>query len=527
MEPPNELIAKALERFNFFRKTAGVNPVTLDPVLYKGCDAHAKYLIRNIDHPTIAGWRGDQELPDLPGYTPEGREAATTAYVQFDRTDPLGPLDLFMALLYFRLHVLDTDLQRIGLAIAKHETKGWVCVLDVLRGRGSNKVICYPIPNQKDVPLEFTGEVPDPIPEAKGKPAGFPITVTFPRGQSVKQVSAVLKEESSGKEVEHWLSTPEKPASLPQAQQNTICLIAKRPLVSGTTYLVAIKAQVHGKGWEKTWRFTTGTLLSVNMDITGDTPLERINAFRKLVGIAPVTLAPALSLGCKRHAEYLLNNSDHPSTVGLGAHNEDPKLPGYTKEGAKAGKAAVIFFLQSSNLDAVKPASTIDGFVDTFFHRIPLFDPDLKRVGFGFAKGKRIFVVLDVLNGFGTDQPVIYPVDKQTEVPLVYRGLERPSPIEELKDKKDKKAGYPITVTFPRSIEVTKVTAQLKDAKGAEVPIYLTTPEKSVDPGLQRNTVALFAQSALTAGSTYTVTVQADLSGEVWKRTWSFTTAGK
>jgi uncharacterized protein YkwD len=411
-----------------------------------------------------------------------------------------------------------------GLGIARHETRGWVCVLNVIRGRGTDKVICYPAADQKEVPLAFLGEVPDPAPEAGGNPAGYPISVTFPRGQQVRKVAAVFKEDKSGKDVDHWLSSPEKPASEARFQQNTIGLIAKKPLAPMTTYLVTIKAEVHGKAWEKTWRFTTGTSLAGELAGAGNTAVERVNAYRKLVGSPPLTLATTLSLGCKLHAEYLLTNTEDASTKGLGAHNEDPKKPGYTPEGARAGKSAVIFFRETPDPDAFKPAITIDGFVDTFFHRIPLLDPDLKRIGFGVAKGKRSIVVLDVLNGGGTDQPIVYPADKQTEIPTFYRGVERPRPIPETKGKKE---GYPVTVTFPRSSEVKKATAQLKDDKGAEVPIWLLTPEKSENPGLQRNSIALFAKEALAAKTTYTVTVQAEVDGKGWQRTWSFTTAAK
>ncbi len=51
-----------------------------------------------------------------------------------------------------------------------------------------------------------------------------------------------------------------------------------------------------------------------------------------------VLLDPELSKGCGLHARYLVLNIDHPETQGLGGHDENPKLPGYTPEGQKAGK---------------------------------------------------------------------------------------------------------------------------------------------------------------------------------------------
>ena len=64
---------------------------------------------------------------------------------------------------------------------------------------------------------------------------------------------------------------------------------------------------------------------------------DRINVHRKAAGLEPVAVDPALSKGCAAHAAYLVTNVEHPSTQGLGLHSEDPKLPGYSKEGERAG----------------------------------------------------------------------------------------------------------------------------------------------------------------------------------------------
>ena len=77
------------------------------------------------------------------------------------------------------------------------------------------------------------------------------------------------------------------------------------------------------------------------------------------------------------HADYVARNHDHPSAQGLGIHDEDPKLPGATPEGAKAGAAATI---ASRLLD---PAASLDNWMATLYHRLPLLDPQLKRVGYG------------------------------------------------------------------------------------------------------------------------------------------------
>src|SRR4051812_43507306 len=83
-------------------------------------------------------------------------------------------------------------------------------------------------------------------------------------------------------------------------------------------------------------------LLLMQGAVDGDAApvLERLNAHRKAAGLEPVVADPVLSKGCGAHAAYLVRNVDQPSAQGLGLHSEEATLPGYTKEGERAGKAS-------------------------------------------------------------------------------------------------------------------------------------------------------------------------------------------
>src|SRR5262249_32686708 len=126
----------------------------------------------------------------------------------------------------------------------------WVVVLDVLRG--GEPIVLYPAPGQQEVPLTFSSgpEVPDP-----NVTAGFPVTVTFPSLHKVTGVRADLLDDT-GKGVDVWVSTPEKPA-VERWQHNTVALIARGPLQAGRLYRVRISASVDGEAWSKSWTFTT------------------------------------------------------------------------------------------------------------------------------------------------------------------------------------------------------------------------------------------------------------------------------
>jgi len=246
---------EALARINECRKLAGLAPVEIDVKLSKGCQAHAKYLVRNAGHSSTKGLDAHNEDPNLPGYTPEGEKAGKSADIGF--RPPPESVDSWMASLFHRVPILHPHLKKVGLGWAEGGEHGWVCVLDVTNGiAGGRQVpfVLYPADKQKDVPLKFGRELPDPIPQDKDG-AGYPITVTFPEGRPVKKAEATLKD-AGGKALEVWLSSPEKPAD-ERYQRNTICVIAKDPFEPDTTYTVTITGKIGGAAWTKTWSFTT------------------------------------------------------------------------------------------------------------------------------------------------------------------------------------------------------------------------------------------------------------------------------
>ena len=95
--------------------------------------------------------------------------------------------------------------------------------------------------------------------------------------------------------------------------------------------------------------------------------------------------------------ETLANGPDHfaASLQGLGGHDESPALAGFSEAGRAAAKASAVAYGLGDPLDAV------DGWMATLYHRVPLLDPNLKRVGFGCRPGadSRWVSVLDVGRG--------------------------------------------------------------------------------------------------------------------------------
>jgi uncharacterized protein YkwD len=256
--------------------------------------------------------------------------------------------------------------------------------------------------------------------------------------------------------------------------------------------------------------------------------LKRINLYREIADVAQVTIDPALSHGCAAHAQYLLQN---PHIRRLAVDDEDPDLHGFTEAGWKAAKVSQVHAWRGKQ-PAGWPATVVDYWMATFYHRIPLLSPDLKAIGVGFVTGERGdagFLVVDCKSRAkpsGVVTATVFPADKQRDIPCFFgMGIgETPSPVP----GKDNPAGvgFPVTVTFWNARRVENVRAVFRGPARQRINVWPSAPEyPSPATHLQQNTVCLIPQKRLTLGWVYTVEVSATVDGMDWKRTWSFTTA--
>lgn len=511
---PAEQQADVLRRLNTARTAAGLDAVADDATLSADCAAHAAYLARNLGPDLPAGGLADED-PTRPGFSEEGRRAARVALAAVGT--PVAALERWLSRPASRIALLAPGIRHVGLGVARGAA-GWVCVLDVTRGTGA-AVVLYPAPGQIDVPSSFSGgpEVADPK-----AAAGYPVTATFPPAAKVAKVEATLRDDA-GKSVDVWLSTPERPV-VPRGQRNSVALIAKAPLRAGATYRARVACTWDGAPWEKEWRFT------VEPEAVGKTALarraiERLNAHRKSAGLGPVALDEALSIGCLAHARYLVRNAGHAALAGLGAHDEDLSLPEASAAGRRAGRASNIA------IDDYDPLNGLDAWMATLYHRVPLLDRRLQKVGFAAVRGRRLgwVTVLNATEGRAVGpaaEPVICPAAGAADVPLCFTSDgEEPDP---LPLDPDGRAGYPITATFPKESPLRKARATLTDATGRAVPCWISSPEKPANPKFvphQGTTICLIAKDPLKPATSYRVTIEGERSGTPFTKTWQFTTS--
>ncbi len=245
--------------------------------------------------------------------------------------------------------------------------------------------------------------------------------------------------------------------------------------------------------------------------------LARVNAFRKAAGLGEVKLDADLSKGCAQHAEYMRLNKGTDAMAGLNAHTQRPELPGASAAGALCGKNADLF-PGVSDL-----AGAVDGWMAGIYHRRPMMDPALTKVGFGYAaNGDGTYMAALMFaktKPSAAGWPVAYPASGQKDVPLEY-GNEVPNPIPN-----NGRGGYAVTLQFPPFDKVTKVKATLTAGK-TKVPFYLSDPEHPATSFGQYGVVSVIPKQALDPSTTYTVKIDATWQGKPKTWTWSFTTLG-
>lgn len=247
-----------------------------------------------------------------------------------------------------------------------------------------------------------------------------------------------------------------------------------------------------------------------------------VNEFRRVAGVHPTALDPALTRGCREHARYMVINRGKPQLHSINAHRQDPSLPGATPEGAACGRAAVLY----KSIGDLRTA--VHGWMATLYHRAPIIAPYMTRVGVGAhplpTRIRRVAVALRFVAGVTHPEmwPVVYPADGQRQVPVHFQS-ENPDPIPIRSPSRS--PGYPITLQFSPLDSVTSVSATLTDGAGKAVPFHLSSPEKPASKyNPQRGLIGVIPVHQLRSGTTYKATITATWKGKVETTTTTFTT---
>lgn len=271
--------------------------------------------------------------------------------------------------------------------------------------------------------------------------------------------------------------------------------------------------------------------------------IAQLNLYRTALGLSTITLDPASSPGCDGHLQYLIEEA---KTQGQGylEHTESNHANShYSAENEAAGKASDLAWGQSGGPGGVKGqslAQAVDLWINGVYHRRPLLDPGLVKVGAASIDGYNCLNY----NASGNttvkkiDEPVLWPAEGMTDVPRAFGGNEGPcptNPSDPLQASNCGPAGFIISAVWynwgaNRASALTSVASVTLTNSATQMDVPLLTwygdGVSGHDParGYMRDEIALVPQAALAANTTYRVDVDAVVNNMPTKLSWSFKT---
>jgi hypothetical protein len=250
--------------------------------------------------------------------------------------------------------------------------------------------------------------------------------------------------------------------------------------------------------------------------------LNTINTWRGWLGIAPLTISPALQKAAEAHVEYYRLNYGDSSLAGMGLHYETKGKPGFTGEDFQDRADAAGYkgwVNENAGLSGSMVWST-KWFIGTIGHRLTLLDPRYTEIGLAAVnQGDVRFEIIDLgaPKWDDTAQPTwaAWPPAGATGVGLSFEG-EAPNPFPGASYP----VGYPITLKYFGSGDLT-LTAATISVDGKAVRSF-----SEIGTGwLSRKTIELCAQAPLTPGTTYAIHIEGTANDQPFTKDWDFTTS--
>lgn len=219
--------------------------------------------------------------------------------------------------------------------------------------------------------------------------------------------------------------------------------------------------------------------LDKNLPDSFQLALKRINQYRLVMRLPVWEYDSSLSKMAQSHANYVLLNCNAGRPTG--GHFENPKFPGYTKEGDEAARTSGI----SGGPD---PLYGLERLIEGVYHRSQFINPNKMRVGIGFTYdtkthcGSTLFVSRPI-ESMKEDQYkleagkyIVFPPDGfEDNLTDFISEWPDPRPV-----KIDKSSGYMASISLSHDDvnNLVDTKATLTDSSGKTIPIWETNPAK-------------------------------------------------
>ena len=159
--------------------------------------------------------------------------------------------------------------------------------------------------------------------------------------------------------------------------------------------------------------------------------IAHLNEYRTAIGAGLVTLDEASSTGCQGHVDYLIEEQMKTGMVGLTHDEPDHANSHYSVANEQAGMQSDLSWGGSGNGGGGQPfGSGVDLWINGLYHRRPLLEPGLTKVG---AASKNGYNCLNYRAAGNTVSkklagPTIWPSSGMIDVPRTFAGSEGPCP---------------------------------------------------------------------------------------------------
>jgi hypothetical protein len=242
-----------------------------------------------------------------------------------------------------------------------------------------------------------------------------------------------------------------------------------------------------------------------------------LTEMRVRAGLAPFALDAKRCEECRKHCDYAVRNGTWDGSQGISIHHEDAGKPGYTPEGAAAGEASDLLPGPPSLRDALVT------FHATVWHGVPIFDPEVARVGVALVDRK--LAMLSFVDQKSPRADFIHPADGATGIPCAFSSHgEAPNPVPGTGNAEN--CGFPVLVRLSGKLGELE-WAELLDPKGRKVTGTFSSPEHPATPDWPSNSdcAAFIPSMSLLPATTYRARFKFKAAAE--PLVTSFTTRGK
>lgn len=194
------------------------------------------------------------------------------------------------------------------------------------------------------------------------------------------------------------------------------------------------------------------------------------------------------SFACEAHTNYVDNHRELAQKPGPEIHEEDPAHDDFTRRGQLAGGGNIV--TSNAERGAEFARDTVDLWFGTPYHRFPMLEPNIKRIGYAFKSSADFSVaVLDMHSLAEPYDPataprfILWPPPGSTGIPTNFPAPESPNPLEDQpEDQKDvTKCGYPISLQLQSQLAVRVADSSIElyeSRKGGKPPTQHFLSEK-------------------------------------------------